>query len=577
MNTISHLSFSRCSALTVMLLLAVNFSITAQDSSFKDALSEYQNENFAKAAVAFDQIHSDRALLFAGKSYYNLHDYDTALERLLLVQDRNNDQLYGEAGYTLSLIYTKELDFTKALQQLWEVKKMKAYTQLSASSQELYDNILSYLNFEQRLDIMEESSRDSLLYDLSRTAMGRVNFDEAQILFTKMRKNVDEISSSRIDSLERVLENEGQYEELNKNTDLKPLPGLSYNIGIALPTYDSDKSEYRVARGLYKGAMLAAENFNKQHEMNIRFSFQSTGTNADSARQALESLADMGVDAIIGPLFSKQAQQMSRMADQFQTPIVAPLANDQNIADQSEYVYQINPTYQVHGKVMAKFASQLLENNRIAVLAQQNKAGNSASESFRNKIKEEGGEISSYFVKNMGPDGYQLSSYVRYITENSDSSASAIYAPFGGNNTSTLIDLLLRQLSTLDSDIVPIFGLPEISNANINPDYLKSRDIYFTESFYTKPSDHNIDRFKSSYKKRFHEAPNRFALIGYDTASYLFGTLDRIVNPARLQQQLPEQSLYNGLITNIHFDGHNVNQTLMVFKITKNGAVLVSE
>src|SRR5699024_11297975 len=101
-----------------------------------------------------------------------------------------------------------------------------------------------------------------------------------------------------------------------------PLPGLSFNISIALPTYDSDKIKYRVARGLYKGAMLAAENFNKQHEMHIRFSLQSTGTNADSARQALGSLADMGVDAIIGPLFSKQAQQMPRMADQFQTPIV---------------------------------------------------------------------------------------------------------------------------------------------------------------------------------------------------------------------------------------------------------------
>jgi len=576
MNLFINRSSSRSLILLISLLLTVCLSAAAQESAFNKALSLYETDDFAKAARTFDRIHSNRALLFAGKSYYNLGDYATAKDRLLKVQERDDSQLYGEAGYTLSLIHIKNADFNDALSQLRALKKMKAYTALSIDSKQLYNNILNYLNFEQRLEIMKKSQRDSLLYDLSRTAMGRVDYEDAQVLFTRMKKSVDNIASAQIDSLSRLLEDKSAYAALKERTKVEPLLGRSYNIGIGLPAFSENQREYQIARGLYQGAMLAAEQFNADHETQINFFFQNTGTKADSAQQALEAFKRLDVDAVIGPLFSKQARTMAHVADQFQKPIIAPLANAQGIAEKGGFIYQVNPTFKVHGKVMARFADELLENNKTAVLAQNNTVGELSAEAFRSETKKLGGMVSDYFVENMGPDGYQLSTYVRYITEKTDTSAvSAIYAPFAGSNAPTLIDLLLRQLNTLESNI-PVLGLPEWSNVNIDAENLANRNIYFTESFYTKPSNYKIDRFKAAYRQRFDETPNRFAMIGYDTGSFLFRALDEVANPDLLQEQLPEAPLYEGIITDIHFDGGNINQELMVFKITPNGVRLVS-
>src|SRR5699024_4222524 len=173
-------------------------------------------------------------------------------------------------------------------------------------------------------------------------------------------------------------------------------------------------------------------------------------------------------------------------------------------------------------------------------------------------------------------NGYQLPTYVRYLTEKNDTSAvSAIYAPFTGNNASLLIDLLLRQLNSLESDL-PILGLPEWSNANISAQNLERRDIYFTESFYVNPSNYKIAQFQSAYQQRFSEKPNRFAMIGYDTASFLFRSLNKVTDPAKLQDQLSKAPPYDGIITDIYFEGGNINQELMIFKMTADGASLVS-
>src|SRR5699024_11455502 len=129
---------------------------------------------------------------------------------------------------------------------------------------------------------------------------------------------------------------------------------------------DLNQREYQIARGLYQGAMLAAEQFNADHEAQINFFFQNTGTKADSAQQALEAFKRLDVDAVIGPLFSRQARTMARVANQFQKPIIAPLANAQGIAEKGGYIYQINTTCKVHGKVMSKFADELLEVNKCA-------------------------------------------------------------------------------------------------------------------------------------------------------------------------------------------------------------------
>ncbi len=60
-------------------------------------------------------------------------------------------------------------------------------------------------------------------------------------------------------------------------------------------------------------------------------------------------------------------------------------------------------------------------------------------------------------------------------------------------------------------------------------------------------------------------------MIGYDVASYVLQTLNRVGNPAYLKNALKRQSKYEGLISNIDFRGTHINQEVKIFEISENG------
>src|SRR5699024_855481 len=108
-------------------------------------------------------------------------------------------------------------------------------------------------------------------------------------------------------------------------------------------------------------------------------------------------------------------------------------------------------------------------------------------------------------------------------------------------------------------------------NAQIPEQRLQNRQLYFSESYYINQKSRRAEQFKQRYKERFDMEPNRFAMIGYDIASYVLQTLDRIANPALLKDALKNQPMYEGIINNINFDGTHINQEVKVFEITEDG------
>ncbi|SHE38409.1 ABC-type branched-chain amino acid transport system, substrate-binding protein [Fodinibius roseus] len=566
---------------TAFLLLAGPASFpAAHGQSLEKGIKLYQDGEYAKAAGLFDQIHSDQGLLFAGKSYFGMKDYATARSRLLNIREENNPQILTEANYTLSLIHFKQKDFGEALSRLAPLTSQQLSPEIAAESNRLYEDLLKYLTFEQRNTIMDAVESDSVRYDLVSSALGRVELEEARTLFTKLRNGTETISSDQLEEISSLLSDDAEYADLQEVTGLEAPGGLTYTIGVALPAYSPDKNDYPVVRGLYLGYTLAAEQFNRRHEVNVELTYHNTGIESDSARQALEVLSSTGVDAVVGPLFSERAQSMAKVSSQHRTPILAPLANSESITRKDGYFFQVNPPLSIHGKNMARFAVRTLNFDKIAVLAERGTLGEISAKAFRREMEQLNAEVPYFFVENLGSSGYGLSQYTRYFTEDrlstAESSVSAVYAPFTGDATPALIDHLLGQLNSLESNVA-VLGSQEWANANTSTDKIGTRAVYFTESFYSRPGSAEIDQFESRFRDRFNQDPNRFAMIGYDTAMFLLQTLDRVVNPALLKEGLADQPPYNGLITNIHFNGSNINQKLMLFKITNSSTHLISE
>ncbi len=563
--------------LFLCLTISASGALMAQGTTFDEALEHYEKQEYAQAANLFDQVHNTQGLLFAGKAYFGMKDFATAKSRLLQLKENTDlSPLIVEADYTLSLIHFKQKNYVDALITLYDLSEQQNYPEVSSKSNDLYEDLLKFLTFAQRNEIMDQTDNETILLDLASSAMGRVEYNEAEILFTKLRNNTRDIPSSELEDLASVIERKTEYQQLSNKRSLEVPDNFTFNIGVALPAYSNDTDDYRVAQGLYLGYTLAVEEFNKEQNFNTRLTYQNTGIEVDSARQALETLSTIAdVDAVIGPLYSERAQSMAKVADQYGVPVIAPLANASAIAEESNYIYQSNPTFEVHGKFMARFAFDELEVNKVAIIAQQGSLGELSARAFRDELEDLGGEVPYYFIEDLAGRGHVLSKYTRYFKEERDptveSAVSAVYAPFTGNSSSALIDLLLGQLNTNESNVT-VLGSQQWGNTNASSGKIGERPVYFTESFYTNPNNSEISSFKAKFQRRFDRPANRFAMIGYDTTTFLLKALKEAVNPAKLQEALKKQPIHRGLITNIEFKDTNINQQLMIFRLTNEGS-----
>lgn len=565
----------------LLFLFTIPFTVHAQ--SFDKGLDLYQQGKYEEAVSIFSNIRSEKGMLFAGKSYFALGKYTTAKAYLgqLVKNDENSDNLFLEAQYTLALTDFQLEQFGDALNRLYRLlSQPQAETQVMLNAEQLYSGILDYLTLNQRRKAFHQAIYPKVKYDLVASAFGRVDYAVAKTLYQQLVEAKIDTSNPQMQKLAKVISDSVEYAvEMAFTDELEAPNGMTYNIGAALPSYSSDQSGFSVAQGLYFGYVLAAEQFNQQHAQKKAFiRYQNTGASEDSARYAMTELAwNYNADVVLGPLFSDQAGSMAHMAEEYQIPLIAPLANSSTLNVDNPYVYQANPTFVSHGKKMANYAVTQLNMDTLAVLAERNSLGEASAFAFRNTAEKLGAEVAYFFVENLKSKGYELTEFTKYFTTDSaiiDSmkyhQLDGIYAPFTGQVAPTLVELLLVDLDGLNSDVT-VLGSQAWGNTQIPEQRLQNRKIYFTESYYINEKSQRVEEFKKRFKERFNMEANRFAMIGYDAATYILQTLDRIENPALLKNALKNQPKYEGLISNIFFDGTHVNQEVKVFEITEYG------
>ena len=563
-------------------------TLDAKAQSFEEGLSLYEEGQYAQAAAIFNRIDMPEAKLFAGKSYFSMGQYVKAKVFLNQVTSSNPREIYLEALYTSALSDFQLKQFDRALEKLSNFQNQEVKTQLVTDALSLYDDILNYLTLNQRKQVYQSTESDKIKYDIIRSALGKVNYSTAQLLIEQFKSSLfsDSLSVDTGDLESMVSDSLNYAMQIAFGRQLEAPDGITYNIGAALPKYSTGDREFHISQGLYFGYLLAAEEFNQQHNDKKAFiRYKNTGADTDSSEFLMTDLAwNYNVDAVLGPLFSEPASEISKLAEMYQIPMLAPLANSDTLNIDNPYVFQANPTFGSHGKRMAQFAVNELGMDTLAVLAEQNSLGEASAFSFRKEAEKNGAKIIHFFVEDLESEGYEIAEYSKFLTADSLQSDSlygyhnidAVYAPFTGQAAPTLIDLLLIDMQATDSDLV-VLGSQEWGATNIPEDRLRNREIYFSESYYINTNSDRVERFKKDFSNRFGIEANRFAMIGYDAANYLLQTIDRTENPALLKNSLSRQPLYEGLISNIRFDGTHVNQEVKIFRLSVEDGIQPAE
>ena len=574
--------FSLLAAAVAFFVLSMTAPQQLFAQSFDEGLSQYEQGNYKNAVSIFSEIESPKARLFTGKAYFGLGQYLTAKSYLSQVSQNSADDLYLEAQYTLALTDFQLGNFGDALNRLYPMKQQKVKTKVVTDGIQLYEDIMGYLTLNQRKKAFQQANSAQIKYDLVASTFGNVPYPVAKTLYAQLVKSKIDTSSAAMRELKDTISDSLNYAvEMAYNNKLRAPDGITYNIGAALPSYESDAPEFKVSQGLYFGYVLAAEQFNQQHTNKKAFiRYQNTGAKMDSAGYAMTDLAwNYSADAVLGPLFSEPARKMADLSEQYQIPMIAPLANSDTLNIDNPYVYQANPTFTSHGRRMAEYAVQELRMDTLAVLTERNSLGANSAYAFRDRAEKLGAKVSHFFVDDLASQGYEITDYTKYFTTDSakiDSLGNyhyldAVYAPFTGQAASTLAELLLVDLKAMGSNLT-VLGSQEWGNFEIPETQQGDRNIYFSESFYIDRKSQRVEQFEKQFKRRFEMEPNRFAMIGYDAASYLLETLNRVENPALLKDALKGQPMYEGIISNINFEGTHINQEVKIFELTSNGA-----
>ena len=574
------------SAMILLLLgsLICSAEVHAQQSQvsqrFNQALQQYQQGNYQQAATVFDSLSTDEAHLFSGKSYFALGRFNRALYYLNLVSQQASPSVLNETKYTLALDEFQLHDFPGCLDHMYEIANQQNTNQLANQAGQFYNQVLEYLTLNQRMQVFTGSRYPRVKFDVINSAINKINKPTAMSLLQAAKQTFDDSPDSTFyNSLKNKITHYNFTLTTNSDIRLKAPDGISYTLGVALPANDKNSEGYTVSRSLYYGISYAVDEFNRDHpNMKVFTRYEDTAGVPDS----VDAMSDLAwrdhADVVIGPLSSEKTAAMSVGAEQYQIPLIPPLANSDTLSSDNPYLFQANPTFAVRGKQMADFAVKQQHYNHLAVIAQKNSLGENEALAFRQEAARLGAKVDYFFLENFQKEGYNVSPYTQYFNPDTvmvDSLHSkpvdAIYLPFTGLPASTLINAVITDFQAFNARL-PILGNEEWQIVNLSPENIRGMTIYYSSSSSPQEGSDAMNRFRTGFQDRYQIQPDQYALTGYDEASYLLQILGQVQNPALLKEAIKSAPVYNGLGGHYYFNGSHINQAVNIFQLNPNSS-----
>ncbi len=556
--------------LLLLLSIIVLFAGQVKAQNFDDALQLYEDQAFAEAAEIFSSLDDDRSQLFAGKSYFGLQDYLIANQYLRRVAENTTQDSYRqEALYTIALSHFRMKNFALSLDQLHELTISGERGRIRVDAQRIYRQIMRYMSPEQRIQVLRQTRFQEVAKNVVEHSYNFADRDQYDTILNGFLRTVTDLDQRR--QLRDELPRADQVESIQRRYPAPP-EGMVYNIGVILPADEENASNRIVPRNLYYGITLAAEEFNSQNpDKKVFLKYQNSYSNPDSTGRAFHDLVYNGfVDAVIGPLFSEPAKRMAKLSEEYRIPMFAPLANSDEINLDHNYTYQMNPTFEVHGKIMARHAVQTLRLDTLAVISQSNHPGTASARSFRREAERLGAFISYYIEEDFSSLGYDITQFTEVFTldeeeieEHNYIPTKGIYAPFSGQAANTLINLLLTDLEVMRSEMV-ILGSEEWENASLSNWQNRNFEIYYSKAFGERADSSTVEFVTQDFETRFGIETDRFAKIGFDVGTYIFQSLSQAGNPHYLGEVIRNKDPYDGLELSIHMDQKRINQSMFI-------------
>jgi branched-chain amino acid transport system substrate-binding protein len=336
------------------------------------------------------------------------------------------------------------------------------------------------------------------------------------------------------------------------------------NLGVALPLREED---VLITQTIFNGIRLAVDEHNAGLGATpVRIVFRNSEGHAAGAQEAIRSLIREDVDVIIGPLYSSEAIAAAQEARDGEVVLVAPMATDEEVTLDNDFVFQANPTMTMRGRQMAQFATEELNHLNTGIIAQQDASGlaERMAEGFQDESMRLGTQVRFFSLLPNEQAWNRLPIEVGAVPF---TGISAVYIPVTGVRAQQMIRNAIAGFDSMGVN-VQILGNSEWHGFNA-PALAGRYNAVYTHDFYPDESRTGVQDFLNRYTALAGQRPaagdQRLAFAGYDVTRYLIEKIEE-GSDRSMRQVLQQAPLYQGLGIRIHFDGGNVNQGLYFFQ-----------
>lgn len=193
-------------------------------------------------------------------------------------------------------------------------------------------------------------------------------------------------------------------------------------IGVALPLFENSEepSKKQLGSEILDGMKFSLNAFTKSNKTKVSLEVMDTQRDPKQAFEIIKGFGeDSQISCVLGPVFSSELLECVKLGEEYSIPIVSPTATGDKLAADHYYIFQLNPSYEVRGKLMAEYLVQRLGMKNFAVIYEEN-YGVNFNTAFEENVKKLKGKIvsSNSYPKDITNIGEIIGNIYKVIKEN---------------------------------------------------------------------------------------------------------------------------------------------------------------
>ena len=340
--------------------------------SLVDDLNSQRNNSVIKRideSMIIETDYANHAKILKLKAYYNLKDFDSALNVAKSMNPLNYSPNLKTSFYlTMGDIYSSKGYYDYAFKNYIDARRSNIDSRSKrVINKRLVKIIPLNLDFE-NLELMEiiEDNKSNLNIILLAQSFSLV-YSNSQEISNKF----DEIDQSSLDR-----EFRSNYNFLKRNIDSKT--SFSKKVGVVLPL---EGEGLEITNAFLKGLLEA--NQSSQSDDKIQFIVIDNYKDPILTVEAFKNLVNKhNVSAIIGPFLDKNLIAGASSVSSTKIPIFAPFSSLDNLFNVNKNIYLLNSSVDFRNQLLVNHYLDNSEINNIAVIAPRTNLGIKEVDSF---------------------------------------------------------------------------------------------------------------------------------------------------------------------------------------------------